>query len=84
MIYAGLDETDQALTWLEKGYEQLFNPSILVRPAFDPLRSDRRFQDLPGRIGPPITNFKGRTNVELFCTTRFAAGYGKALCTSKL
>ena len=53
MIYAGLGEKDQALTWLEKAYEQLFNPSILVRPAFDPLRSDRRFQDLLCRIGLP-------------------------------
>ena len=53
LIYTGLGEKDQALTWLEKAYEEHFNPSILVRPAFDPLRSDKRFQDLLRRIGLP-------------------------------
>jgi TolB-like protein/DNA-binding winged helix-turn-helix (wHTH) protein/Flp pilus assembly protein TadD len=51
LIYTGLDEKDQAMTWLERAYEERFNPSILQRPAFDPLRSDRRFQDLLRRIG---------------------------------
>jgi hypothetical protein len=45
------DERDQAMTWLEKAYEERFNPSILQRPAFDPLRSDPRFQNLVRRIG---------------------------------
>ena len=53
LIYTGLDEKDQAMTWLERAYEERFNPSILQRPAFDPLRSDRRFQDLLRRIGLP-------------------------------
>ncbi len=53
LMYVGLDEKDQAMTWLEKAYEQRFNPSILLRPAFDPLRSDPRFQDLVRRIGLP-------------------------------
>jgi len=53
LIYTGLGEKDQALTWLEKAYDEHFNPSILVRPAFDPLRSDKRFQDLLRRIGLP-------------------------------
>jgi hypothetical protein len=39
------------MTWLEKAYEERFNPSILQRPAFDPLRSDPRFQNLVRRIG---------------------------------
>ena len=51
LIYAGLDEKDQAFTWLQKAYEDRFNPSILSRPAFDTLRSDRRFQDLLRRLG---------------------------------
>jgi TolB-like protein/DNA-binding winged helix-turn-helix (wHTH) protein/Flp pilus assembly protein TadD len=53
VIYASLGETDQAMNWLEKGYEERFNPGVLQRPGFDPLRSDRRFQDLVRRIGLP-------------------------------
>ena len=53
LMYVGLDEKDQAMTWLKKAYEQRFNPSILLRPAFDPLRSDPRFQNLVRRIGLP-------------------------------
>ena len=53
LMYVGLDEKDQAMTWLEKAYEQRFNPSILLRPAFDALRSDPRFQNLVRRIGLP-------------------------------
>src|SRR6202158_4926256 len=52
-IYASLGDTDQAMTWLEKGYDERFNPSVLLRPGFDPLRSDSRFQDLIHRIGLP-------------------------------
>jgi len=53
VIYAALGDTDQAMKWLEKGYEERFNPGVLLRPGFDPLRSDRRFQDLVRRIGLP-------------------------------
>jgi predicted Zn-dependent protease len=53
VIYAALGETDQAINWLEKGYEERFNPGVLLRPGFDPLRSDPRFQDLVRRIGLP-------------------------------
>ncbi len=51
LIYAGLNEKDQAFAWLEKAYEARFNPSVLLRPAFDGLRSDSRFQDLRRRLG---------------------------------
>jgi len=51
LIYVGLDENDQAMTWLEKAYGERFNPSVLLRPSFDPLRSNPRFQDLLRRIG---------------------------------
>jgi TolB-like protein/DNA-binding winged helix-turn-helix (wHTH) protein/Flp pilus assembly protein TadD len=51
LIYVGLDEKDQAMAWLEKAYAERFNPEVLLRPAFDPLRSDPRFQDLLRRIG---------------------------------
>jgi len=53
MIYAALGDKDQAMGWLEKAYEQRFNPSVLLRPGFDPLCSDPRFQDLVHRIGLP-------------------------------
>jgi TolB-like protein/DNA-binding winged helix-turn-helix (wHTH) protein/Tfp pilus assembly protein PilF len=52
-VYASLGGKDQAMNWLEKGYEERFNPSVLLRPGFDPLRSDPRFQNLVHRIGLP-------------------------------
>jgi TolB-like protein/DNA-binding winged helix-turn-helix (wHTH) protein/Flp pilus assembly protein TadD len=51
VIHASLGDTDQAMNWLEKGYEERFNPGVLLRPGFDSLRSDKRFQDLLHRIG---------------------------------
>src|SRR5271170_4793467 len=53
VIYASLGDTDQAMNWLEKGYDERFNPGVLLRPGFDPLRSDPRFQNLVRRIGLP-------------------------------
>jgi len=53
MVYAALGDKDQAMRWLEIGYEQRFNPGVLQRPGFDPLRSNPRFQDLIRRIGFP-------------------------------
>jgi hypothetical protein len=44
LIYAGLHAKDQAMTWMERAYEERFNPAVLLRPAFDPLRSDPRFK----------------------------------------
>jgi TolB-like protein/DNA-binding winged helix-turn-helix (wHTH) protein/Flp pilus assembly protein TadD len=55
MIYVGLDEKDQAIAWLEKGYAERFSPWVLMRPCFDPLRSDPGFEDLVRRIGLPRT-----------------------------
>ena len=51
LIYVGLGDKDQAMIWLNKAHQARFNPSILMRPVFDPLRSDPRFQDLLRRIG---------------------------------
>ena len=51
LIYVGLGKNDQAMTSLEQAYQERFNPSILARPSFDPLRSDKRFKDLMHRIG---------------------------------
>jgi TolB-like protein/DNA-binding winged helix-turn-helix (wHTH) protein/Flp pilus assembly protein TadD len=51
LVYAALGEKTQAMTWLERGYTERFNPSVLLRPGFDSLREDRRFRDLVGRVG---------------------------------
>jgi len=51
LVYVGLDQKDQAMAWLEKAFEERFSPWVLMRPAFDPLRSDPRFQNLIRRIG---------------------------------
>jgi TolB-like protein/DNA-binding winged helix-turn-helix (wHTH) protein/Flp pilus assembly protein TadD len=53
LIYVGLGDNDQAMAWLDKAYQARFNPSILLRPAFDPIRADPRFRDLKARIGLP-------------------------------
>jgi TolB-like protein/DNA-binding winged helix-turn-helix (wHTH) protein/Tfp pilus assembly protein PilF len=52
-IYASLGDKDEAMNWLEKGYAERFNPGVLIRPGFDPLRSDPRFQNLAHRVGLP-------------------------------
>jgi TolB-like protein/DNA-binding winged helix-turn-helix (wHTH) protein/Flp pilus assembly protein TadD len=51
LVYVGLGQRDQAMDWLEKGYNERFNPGVLMRPAFEPVRSDPRFQDLLHLIG---------------------------------
>jgi tetratricopeptide (TPR) repeat protein len=52
-VYAALGDKDQAMIWLAKAYEERFNPGVLLRPGFDPLRSDPRFQDIVRRVGLP-------------------------------
>ena len=53
IIYVGLGDLDQAMNWLNKAYDARFNPEVLVRPTFDPLRSDARFRELRRRLGLP-------------------------------
>jgi len=53
MVYASLGDTNQAMNWLERGYAERFNPGVLLRPGFDLLRSDSRFQNLVHRVGLP-------------------------------
>jgi TolB-like protein/DNA-binding winged helix-turn-helix (wHTH) protein/Flp pilus assembly protein TadD len=56
MVYVGLDQKDQAMAWLEKGYVERFSPWVLMRPCFDPLRSDPGFEDLVRRMGHARSN----------------------------
>jgi TolB-like protein/DNA-binding winged helix-turn-helix (wHTH) protein/Flp pilus assembly protein TadD len=51
LIYVGLGDRDEAMVWLNRAYDARFNPSILLRPAWYPLRSDARYKDLVRRIG---------------------------------
>jgi TolB-like protein/DNA-binding winged helix-turn-helix (wHTH) protein/Flp pilus assembly protein TadD len=51
LIYVGLGDRDNAMMRLNKAYKARFKASILLRPGFDPLRSDAQFQDLLRRIG---------------------------------
>ena len=55
LICAGLGEKDQALEWLEKGYQKRAGFLIYLgrQPQFDALRSDPRFVDLLRRLGLP-------------------------------
>jgi hypothetical protein len=56
LIYTGLGEKSQALTWLEKSYEARDNRLIWfnLEPQFDSLRSEARFADLLRRMGPAM------------------------------
>ena len=51
VVYAALGDGDQAMAWLERAFGERFNPGVLLRPGFDALRADRRFQDLERRVG---------------------------------
>jgi len=53
LIEVGLGDYSEAMRLLEKSYQARFNPSILMRPGFDPLRDDPRFRELLHRIGLP-------------------------------
>lgn len=53
--YVGLGEKDQALTWLERAYEEHDEGMIYIKanPGFDALRSEARFQALVQRMNFP-------------------------------
>jgi tetratricopeptide (TPR) repeat protein len=56
VIYAGLGEKDQAITWLNRAYEErsYYMAVYLTTDArLDSLRSDPRFADLLRRVGLP-------------------------------
>jgi serine/threonine protein kinase/tetratricopeptide (TPR) repeat protein len=55
LVYAGLEDNDQAFTWLEKACEERFNrlAYLNVEALWDPLRFDPRFAELLRRVGIP-------------------------------
>ena len=55
LVHIALGETDRAFEWLDKAIEARdWQMALLnVEPAFDPLRSDRRFAALVERVGLP-------------------------------
>jgi hypothetical protein len=55
VAYAGLEDKNRALAYLQKAYEERCDlvPTIKVSPLFQSLHSDRRFQNLLERIGFP-------------------------------
>ncbi|MEW6128954.1 MAG: protein kinase [Acidobacteriota bacterium] len=52
VIYTGLGETEKAIEWLEKAYEERneYLSYVKADPRFDPLRTDPRFQDILRRM----------------------------------
>jgi TolB-like protein/DNA-binding winged helix-turn-helix (wHTH) protein/Tfp pilus assembly protein PilF len=52
-VYLGLDDKEQAFVWLEKAFQERSNyvAYLKVFPIVDPIRSDRRFADLVGKVG---------------------------------
>jgi TolB-like protein/Tfp pilus assembly protein PilF len=56
LVYAGLEDKDQAFTWLEKAREERFNrlAYLKIDALWDPIRSDPRFADLLRRVGIPL------------------------------
>jgi serine/threonine protein kinase/Tfp pilus assembly protein PilF len=55
VIYMGLEEKDEAFSWLEKAYQERSWWLLWIKmdPMMDSLRSDPRFTDLTRRIGFP-------------------------------
>jgi TolB-like protein/DNA-binding winged helix-turn-helix (wHTH) protein/Tfp pilus assembly protein PilF len=55
LVYAALEDKDQAFMWLEKGYDERFArfAYLKLEALWDPLRSDERFNDLVRRVGIP-------------------------------
>jgi TolB-like protein/lipoprotein NlpI len=50
VIYIGLGDKEQALDWLEKGYEDRSSNIIKIDPICDPLHGDPRYERLVARI----------------------------------
>jgi len=52
-VWLGLGNKDSTFRWIDKAYQQHDNLEFLTFPAFDPLRSDPRFQTLMRELRLP-------------------------------
>ena len=63
LVHAGLDEKSDALSWLEKSYEERSGSIryLKVEPRLNRLRAEPRFQELMRRVGlAPLPPQSGR------------------------
>jgi TolB-like protein/DNA-binding winged helix-turn-helix (wHTH) protein/Tfp pilus assembly protein PilF len=53
LVYAGMQQNEPAMDWLEKGYKDRSNAIIFLKvdPELDGLRTNPRFQELQRRLG---------------------------------
>jgi TolB-like protein/Flp pilus assembly protein TadD len=63
MVHASLGETERALTWLDRAYQQRTALLMGVDPFLDPVRQEPRFVALVHRVGlRPPAGFADSTN----------------------
>jgi adenylate cyclase len=55
LVYAGLDEKEQAFNWLNKAYEERSNWLVWLKtdPRFNSLRSEGKFAEMVNKVGLP-------------------------------
>ncbi|HWN11172.1 MAG TPA: tetratricopeptide repeat protein [Pyrinomonadaceae bacterium] len=55
-LHVGLGDNEQAFAWLDKAFQErdVLLLTLNIESHLDPLRSDRRFQDLVRRVGLPV------------------------------
>lgn len=60
ILYVGLDRREDAIQWLDRGYASRDGDMVLLKvwPILDPLRGERRFQALLGRMRFPEEPFR--------------------------
>ena len=57
LLYAGLNDRDRALEWLEKAFTEKSGGLLQLKAdlMFEPIRSDARFESIVRRMGLPAT-----------------------------
>ena len=76
LIYVGLGDHDRARNWLDKAYEVRSNPSILMRPESDSIRSPPPFSRSVAKDRPSWPRWPTRRCRPLTCfVTRARAAF---------